>query len=262
VALIQCDFYSDALSLSTSMSVILPQQTRNQIGMAGVAAAGRHPTLWLLHGYSDDHTIWCRRTSIERYVSELGLAVIMPAVHHSYYSDIPNGMAFWEFVSEELPAIARGFFPLSDRREDNYVAGLSMGGFGALKLALHHPHRYAAAASLSGAVNPSSSIDGAQLSHREKRVLFGDEGGPQRHRADLAAASRRVVESGGDLPALYLACGLEDGLLGDNREFVAHLRDIDYPVRYEEDAGRDHTWDYWDETIQRVLDWLPLPKRQ
>ena len=109
--------------------------------------------LYLLHGLSDDHTAWLRYTSIERYATARGLAVVMPAVHRSFYADEAHGHAYWQFVSEELPRIVAAFFRLSERPEDTFVAGLSMGGYGALKLGLHHPERFAAVASLSGAVD-------------------------------------------------------------------------------------------------------------
>lgn len=128
MALIQCQFYSEVLGLSTSMNVILPQATRSQIGMEGKQGTGPHPTLYLLHGLSDDDSTWLRRTSIERYVASMGLAVVMPQVHRSFYTNMEQGAAYWTFISEELPALARSFFPLSDKREDNFVAGLSMGG--------------------------------------------------------------------------------------------------------------------------------------
>ena len=152
MAFIQCGFFSEVLGLSTSMNVILPQSSAGQIGMEGKSFSEKHHTLYLLHGLSDDHTIWMRRTSIERYAASLGIAVVMPAVHRSFYTDMANGYNYWTFVSEELPAIARSFFPLSDAREDNFVAGLSMGGYGAFKLALRCPDKFAAAASLSGAL--------------------------------------------------------------------------------------------------------------
>src|SRR5690554_3142250 len=136
MALIQCNFYSESLGVSTAMNVILPQQTTTQIGMNSRESGGRHRTLYLLHGLSDDHTIWLRRTSIERYVAALGIAVVMPAVNRSFYTDMHHGAAYWTFISEELPSLARSFFPLSDLREDNFVAGLSMGGYGSFKLAL------------------------------------------------------------------------------------------------------------------------------
>jgi pimeloyl-ACP methyl ester carboxylesterase len=153
MALVHCDFFSDVLGLSTSMTVILPQSTSGQIGMSGEVSKGDTPVLYLLHGLSDDHTIWTRRTSIERYVAPLGLAVVMPRVDRSFYLDEAHGNRYWTFLSEELPEVVRGFFRVSRRREDTFVAGLSMGGYGAMKWALSEPHRFAAAASLSGAVD-------------------------------------------------------------------------------------------------------------
>ena len=118
MALLHCDFFSDALGLCSSMDVILPQAP------PGTRARGRRlfPTLYLLHGLSDDHTIWQRRTSIERYVADLPLAVVMPAVGRSFYTDMAHGLRYWTFVSEELPALCRSFFPLSARREDTFVS--------------------------------------------------------------------------------------------------------------------------------------------
>ena len=135
------------------MTVVLPQATSSQIGLTGETTGGDAPVLYLLHGLSDDDTIWLRRTSIERYAAPLGLAVVMPQVARSFYTDEAHGNRYWTFLSEELPQLARSFFHLSDRREDTFVAGLSMGGYGALKWALHRPGRFAAAASLSGALD-------------------------------------------------------------------------------------------------------------
>src|SRR4051794_5571316 len=113
MALVRCDFFSDALSLSTSMTVILPQPTTTQIGMTGDASDEPPPVLYLLHGLSDDDTIWLRRTSIERYVAPLGLAVVMPQVHRSFYADEEYGGSYWTFVSEELPSLVARFFRVS-----------------------------------------------------------------------------------------------------------------------------------------------------
>ena len=143
---LRCDFFSEALSLSTSMTVLLPQRTTTQIGLAGAATSEPPPVLYLLHGLSDDDTIWLRRTSIERYAAPLGLAVVMPQVHRSFYADQAYGGRYWTFLSEELPELIGSLFRLSDRREDTFVAGLSMGGYGAFKWALRQPGRFAAAA--------------------------------------------------------------------------------------------------------------------
>ncbi len=256
MALIRCDFFSDVLELSTSMTVILPQATSAQIGMRGVASApGSHPTLYLLHGLSDDDSVWLRRTSIERYVSTLGLAVVMPQVHRSFYADQAHGMRFWTFLSEELPAVAGSFFPLSNRREDTFVAGLSMGGYGAFKWALRRPERFAAAASLSGALDVAGLQRGAGPDDPVNRAFGGRPvaGTPD----DLLWLLDRAHRTGTDLPALYLACGTEDFLVEHNRTFVAAADATGVPLTADFSTG-DHEWGYWDAKIQDVLAWLPL----
>src|SRR4051794_21928841 len=150
MALVRCDFFSDVLGLSTSMTVVLPQATSSQIGMTGATTATDAPVLYLLHGLSDDDTIWQRRTSIERYAAPLGLAVVMPQGARSFYTDEAHGNRYWTFLSEELPQLARSFFHLSDRREAPFAAGLSRGGYGAVKWALRPPDRSPAAATLPG----------------------------------------------------------------------------------------------------------------
>lgn len=236
------------------MTVLLPQATTaNQIGMRGAAGTGAHPTLYLLHGLSDDDTIWVRRTSIERYVAELGLAVVMPQVHRSFYMDEVHGGRYWTFLSEELPAIAGSFFPLARRREDTYVAGLSMGGYGAFKWALRHPGTFAAAASLSGALDVAEMQRTRVIADFENRVLDGRSlaGTPD----DLLA----LVESAdpATVPALYLACGTDDDLYADNRRFAERATTLGLPLTARFSAGA-HAWDYWDAAIQDVLAWLPL----
>lgn len=273
MALLQCDFFSETLALSCSMNVILPQATQRQIGMAQAAPAAGHrrgadrgyPTLYLLHGLSDDHTTWVRRTSIERYAAGLGLAVVMPAVHRSFYTDTAAaGHRYFDFISEELPPIAREFFPLSAARQDNFIAGLSMGGYGAFKLALTHPDRFAAAASLSGALDVAARFAAAgqgPMPAREWRAVFGELDSIPGSANDLFTLARRLAEQGSPPPALYQCCGDADPLLEDNRRFRDHLRALGIDATYHEDPGRAHDWAYWDEAIQRVLAWLPLPGR-
>lgn len=257
MALIQCEFFSEVLNLSSSMTVILPQATTTQIGMTGVARATRHPILYLLHGMSDDHTIWLRRTSIERYVAPLGFAVVMPAAHRSFYTDMAKGYKYWTFLSEELPDLARSFFPLSDAREDNFVAGLSMGGYGAFKLALSYPGRYAAAASLSGALDVVTLFQNLQDANirAERTLIFGDLDTIPGSRNDLFFLAEQVVKSGATRPRLYQCCGTEDPLYANNVQARERFRTLGLEVMYEEGPG-EHEWGYWDQQIQRVLTWL------
>lgn len=255
MALIQCNFFSEVLGLSTSMTVILPQQTKTQIGMNNATFGDKHPTLYLLHGMSDDDSIWVRRTSIERYVAELGLAVVMPRVDLSFYTDMTHGNRYWTFLNEELPEIARSFFPLSDAREDNYVAGLSMGGYGAMKLALSRPDQYAAAASLSGA------LDIANDRLRQDHPLIYDQVfGNQDIRGtdnDILQLLKQCDQAEGPKPLLYQCCGTEDFLYEDNQTFRKACAQTELNLTYEEEAGQ-HEWGYWDTKIQDILKWLPL----
>ncbi|MFY1594125.1 alpha/beta hydrolase [Micromonospora sp. WMMD737] len=256
MALMRVDFHSEVLGLATSMTVILPQHTSSQVGMSGAAPQGDPPVLYLLHGLSDDDTIWLRRTSVERYVAPLGLAVVMPQVGRSFYSDEEHGNRYWTFLTDELPRLCHGFLRLSARREDTFVAGLSMGGYGALKWALRDPGRFAAAASLSGALDvaarrhhPTTPLDpGVWHTAFGGRTVAGSDD-------DLLALLGRTT--GDDLPALRVACGTEDFLYEDNLTFVAAARERGVPLTVDFSPGA-HDWAYWDAKIQDVLAWLPL----
>lgn len=254
MAHLRCDFFSDSLALSMSMTVLLPQPTTAQIGMAGSAGDEPPPVLYLLHGLSDDDTIWLRRTSIERYVADLGLAVVMPQVHRSFYLDGTHTGAYWTFLSQELPAIVQRFFRVSDATEDTFVAGLSMGGYGALLSALRSPGRFAAAASLSGALDVGrrqTDDPYGVFSHVADAPLAGTD-------ADLFTLLDRADPA--TTPPLYVRCGTEDPLVEDNRAFVALAQERGLDVTAQLDPGT-HEWGYWDRAIQDVLAWLPLRGR-
>jgi putative tributyrin esterase len=255
MALVRCDFFSDALGFSTSMTVLLPQSTTGQIGMGGSGRTGEFPTLYLLHGLSDDDTIWTRRTSLERYVAELGLAVVMPQVHRSFYTDEVWGRPYWTFVSEELPRVARSFFRLSDDPAKTFVAGLSMGGYGAFKLALRHPDRFGAAASLSGVLDVADRVhtltrpEDPQMWQR----IFGGSPAVEGTDDDLLHLLSKVSEP----PQLYVTCGTEDPLYPSSVRFRDACAKHDIPLTTDFSPG-EHDWAFWDAKIRDVLAWLPL----
>jgi S-formylglutathione hydrolase FrmB len=257
MALIDCKFFSETLGMSSSMRVILPETTQARIGDVGVSRARQaafqgHPTLYLLHGMSDDETIWTRSTSVERYAAALGLAVVMPNVHRSFYSNMLHGYRYWDFVSQELLEKARSFFPLSSARQDNFVAGLSMGGHGAFKLALRMPETFSAAASLSGVADATEFRESRALDYQ---LIFGGSGPERGSEHDLFHLATLLAASSGPRPRLYQCCGTEDFLLAQNHALRAHLQPLGFDYLYEEGPG-NHDWAYWDQSIQRVLKWL------
>lgn len=259
MARITCDFFSETLTKSTTMTVILPEQTKYQIGMENKTRSHLHPTLYLLHGFSDDHSIWTRRTSIERYVAELGLAVVMPDMDHSFYTDMSYGKRYWTFLSEELPNVARSFFPLSERRENNFVAGLSMGGYGAFKWALNKPEQFSAAASLSGVLDLANHKQINMSDNPMDQTLYNVFGGRDIRNTvdDIFALAKGVAQAEGPKPKLYQACGRDDFLYQENVRFKELADQLSLDVKTTFDQG-NHNWDYWDAHIQKVLKWLPL----
>lgn len=281
MALMHVNFYSQALGIACSMDVILPELAQG-IGVDGMPSwdgVELLPVLYLLHGTSHDHTICQRRTSIERYVSGKKLAVVMPAVARSTYTDQVHGYDYWTFVSEELPSICQKLFRISPRREDNFAAGLSMGGYGAMKLGLRCPEKYAAVASLSGGLDRLSAqmkqysakelSDPAFLRELKKSDpvaydrasdfldTFGSVAEYSGSDNDLFAVLERLAKVGGPFPDIYMAIGTEDFHYEPNQRFRAKLDEYGVPYTYEEGPGI-HEWAFWDKYIQNVIRWLPI----
>lgn len=260
MALLHVDFFSEVLGMSMNMDVILPQKTKGQIGMEGAKTDGKYPTVYLLHGMSDDHTIWQRRTSIERYVSELGIAVVMPTTHLGWYTDTTFGMNYWTFISDELPRICREFFPnMSDRPEDTLAAGLSMGGYGAWKLALAASDTFGAGASFSGALDIAGFLkkgldDPTGKDERYWKGIFGEIPEISGSDNDLFALAEKQKASGKPLPRLFQWCGTEDFLYEENKNAEEKMKSLGYPLTVNYSSG-DHQWCYWDEQIQKALKW-------
>ena len=246
MAFMQIDFYSDALGRGAQMCALLPD---------GTAPAGGFPTLYLLHGMGDDCTAWTRYTSIERYAESKRLAVIMPDARLGWYANTHVGERYFDHVSDEIVRLSRRIFPpLSHRRENTFVAGLSMGGYGAFRLALNRPDVFSKAASLSGALDAASAA--RMNGDLENPAYWVDTFGPTEaipgSEHDLFRAAELLREN---RPELWMWCGTEDFLYADNLRMRDHLRALNYSLRYSEGPG-DHSWRYWDEQIQNALNWL------
>ena len=251
MALLQVQFFSTALNVCSTVNVILPEPDQG-IGVDASKVGKLPKVLYLLHGYSDDHSIWMRRTSVERYAARYNLAVVMPAVNHSYYSNEVHGERYWDYVSDELPRTMQRFFRLSDKPEDTFVAGLSMGGYGAMKLALSYPERYGAAASFSGVV------DLADMSHREKSGLalmdriFGDHTKVRGSENDLLYLVEKNAKAP-HKPKLYVSCGTKDYLYHQHVKFIPELEKHGWDVSHFDKPDTVHSWAFWDEEIAKFI---------
>lgn len=253
MAFFEMMFKSEALAVSVSVNVIIPETAKRTSGEK------TYKTLYLLHGLSDDHTVWMRRTAIERYAADKGIAVVMPAVGRSWYTDTAYGAKYFTFVADELPRTVRGFFKgMSDKREDNLIAGLSMGGYGAVKIALSRPEAFGYCASLSGALDIPSR-EGRPEFVDEWRGIFGfDFEGPSALKGtkhDVFALAEKVKAEGKEFPKLFIWCGESDFLLPDNERFDAYLTELGVDHVYNKSEG-DHTWRWWDMHIQNALNYF------
>lgn len=259
MALMHCEFFSETLGLSVSLNAIIPQAAgAGQIGIASPGKRTRYPALYLLHGLSDDHSIWCRRTSIERYAADYNLVIVMPEVHRSWYTDMAAGGQYWTYISEELPAVCEHFFPISPCREDRFAAGLSMGGYGAFKLALRRPDKFCAAASLSGALDVAGCCaEHVRNGHTEVIHVFGPLEFIAGSDNDLFTLAHKARNGQHPAPKLFQWCGTEDFLYQDNCTFRDFIRPLGFDYEYHEGPGT-HDWSFWDREIQTVLKWLPL----
>ena len=248
MALFHLVYFSDVLGVQTPVDVIIPEGKQG----IGVDAAGEEKlpaVLYLLHGYSDDQTIWQRRTSVERYAASHNLAIVMPGVNHSFYCNEEYGERYWDYVSQELPMMMHRFFRLSDKPEDTFVAGLSMGGYGAMKLALNQPERFGAAASFSGAVDIASTRQ--RHNHNWKRITGGKSiKGTENDLFHMLKANEEAEHK----PRLYVSCGTADFLYGQHKKFIPALKKAGWDVTAWEEPDATHEWGFWDREIRKFIE--------
>ena len=255
MALIQVNFVSKCLFRTVPIQVILPV---DKFSMTGETKEQKpFKTLYLLHGILGNYTDWVTGTRIQRWAEERDLCVVMPSGDNSFYLDNEaSGNLYGKFIGQELVEITRKMFPLSHRREDTFIAGLSMGGYGAIRNGLKYHETFSHIAGLSSAVHilePGTQhmniameescfgpLEEAVHSDRNPRVLVD-----------------QLVEEKAELPRIYLSCGTEDGLFAVNQSYRDMFREKGFDLTWFEGPGT-HSWDFWDQEIKKVLDWLPL----
>lgn len=261
MALIQCNFFSKALMRTVPIQVVLP--TDKFVGPEGTQPEGPFKTLYLLHGIMGNYTDWVSGTRVQSWAQDRNLAVVMPSGDNSFYVDNPKSSAnYGTFIGKELVDFTRRTFPLSRKREDTFIGGLSMGGFGSIVNGLQNPETFGAVCALSSALILDSApqnkeyTDNLFTNRGYYESIFGDLTKVRGSIFDYDALAEKVAPLA-EKPKFYMACGTEDELIGVNRQFRDHLQKLGFDVTYEEGPGV-HDWYFWDKYILKAMEWLPL----
>jgi S-formylglutathione hydrolase FrmB len=254
MALLECNIFSHELMMNTCLNVVLPQDTHNY-------RKGPPPkTLMLLHGISDNAAGWLRGSQAEVLAMEYGIALIMPEVQRSFYQDMRYGLKYYSYVSGELPRLCTELFNLSVKPEDLMVAGLSMGGYGALCLALNSPEKF----SHCGAFSAACDFEGLVKNYRqfegqgEIGTRFGEELtailGEDMEVGDERSLFRAAEKAAGKpvRPKIYMSCGTEDFIRQQSLDMKDHLSKLGFDLIWEEWPGI-HDWHFWNEALKHFL---------
>ncbi len=263
MAIVQVNFLSKLLFRTVNFTAIIPA---DKLELPGSPVKEKKPfkTLYLLHGLLGSEVDYISGTRIQRWAEEKNLAVIMPAGENGFYVDQPEtGRLYGQFIGEELVEFTRKLFPLSDKREDTFIGGLSMGGYGAVRNGLKYHDTFGSIIAMSAAlqileaddsVNPQTvayeescfgNLKEAKKSDKNPRVLIDE----------LVKEKKENPET--ELPRIFLTCGTEDSLIEVNRVYKELFEANGFEIEYIEAKG-GHEWDFWDSSIKKALDWLPL----
>ena len=251
------NFHSEALQQTVAVHLLTPTLKELKQSEAPL------PVLYLLHGLHGNETDWMRYSALERYAQKYRLVVVMPGAGRSFYMDMLHGPAYGTYVSKELPELIESYYPVSKDREHRFIAGLSMGGYGAVRIALENPERYARCGTFSGALCLEERTDGewgVDGSGLKKEVLdiCGGEEGLLKAPCSLRALGDIALREKKPLPEIYQECGTEDFLYRANQLFLKYFKGR-IPIEYHERPGA-HTWEFWDIAICNFLETLPLEK--
>jgi putative tributyrin esterase len=248
MAVIRIDHVPETVKVNLPLNLIVPDP-----GRMGERPVRKRRLLYLLHGLGEDASAWQRYSTIEAIADWYGLVVVMPSAGRSFYADQPNGQLYFTYLVEELPRYLADVFGLAPVREDTYIAGISMGGYGAFKAAFLFPERYAAAASLSGML----SLEILRLMPDDPRKpefehLFGNLEQLAGSEHDPATWLRRAAQNPAALPRLYMAVSRQEDLYPLNQLFYAASQQAGIEIDYHEADG-GHNWFFWNTQIRRVL---------
>lgn len=262
MAIIEVNFISKCLMRTVTFNAIIPV---DKFGPQAENAEQKPlKTLYLLHGIFGNYTDWVNGTRIQAWAEANDLAVIMPSGENRFYlDDEKSGELYGEFIGKELVEFTRKLFPLSDKREDTFIAGLSMGGYGAIRNGLKYAENFGCVIGLSAALvhdtwkDADNSAPIFTFRRNYYEAIFGEYDKVKGSDKDPKALLLKLKEEGRPVPKMYLCCGTEDGLVTANRDFRDFLNENGVDLTYVEGSGK-HDWVFWDTYIKKVLDWLPL----
>lgn len=265
MAILQVTLFSRSLMRTVPVTVILPADKMPNMGDP-IGEEREYPTLYLLHGIIGSTLDWLSGTRIERWAMEHDLCVVMPSGDNAFYVDrLASNNMYGQFVGEELVDLTRRMFPLSRKREDTFIGGLSMGGFGALRNGLKYNKTFGAICALSAAIEVEgyAKRDNSHSIFFQNRAYveecFGDVDKVVESDKNPKYLVKKIAESDRDFPDIYMCCGLDDMLLGANQDFSDYLDEYDVKHTFETGPGA-HEWDFWDTYIKKIIEWLPLEK--
>lgn len=273
MAVLHIKFESQYLGSRHPVTIVLPDTPRTMEPKEFFGNGQKYPVLWLLHGTFGDCDDWLHRSMIEVFACENNLAVVMPNGLNTDYVNWPKagiGTNAYEYLFEELMPMVYNWLPVSDKREDNYIAGLSMGGMGAMSYALGHPEKFSVAASLSYplmpaeyelVLNPGDKLVGTpphlkRFRPNRKENQIENAGGIEAYKASVANTWDRLIDAksaGADLPKLYFCIGKKDFLYPAWIQFRSMIEEKGFDVVLEEEDGYGHEWRFWNMYIERFI---------
>ncbi len=249
MAIMKIEYHSEVLDMSRQVTVLYPD--RNRVDNPDDTDI---PVLYLLHGMGGNQDSWLNRSTIERLVRYTNLIVVMVNTDKAWYTNTTYGMNYYDAIAIELPQILKRFFPnMSDKREKNFIAGLSMGGYGTFKIAMM-TNRFSYAASLSGALQVDfTSPSALELGSSDYwKGVFGDLDDPEN--PNLLTNISRFSDK---KTKFYAWCGEEDFLFEGHQKAVRELEEQGFDIEASFGPGK-HEWYYWNQQIEKVLAWLPI----
>ena len=260
------NYQSPALGYRTAVTAIIPSIDWIEM-MRGVEAESfygrKFPVLWLLHGSSGDNDCWVRFTRLESWAEQYKIAVIMPDCRLSAFCDMDQGPAYYTFVTQELPEVCRSIFPILEGREDTYIGGLSMGGYGALKIGLRNPEAYSLILNLSGGVDRVAHVERTVREGRltglhnlhALRATFGDLSIVEGSENDVFALVENLARSGPKKPKIFTSIGTKDPHWDENVRLRSLMIKHDYEV-YWEQGPYIHDWTNWNHYLELAMAWI------